>query len=446
MRGSADLAVRAWPPIPAEAARLLFPDLDQLTEEVIEAIQDVVPEYARPLDDACLDRIRGAVTHCVHQFAARVADPGAADDRTTALLRGFGRQAAAEGRSLEPVQTALRTGGRLAWRRLSEQARRGTVDRDLLARAGEAIFAYLDELAAACAAGFTQAASDQAGETDLCRRRLLSVILAGQPAAISDLARAARWTPPRQVAAVALQHPGPGHRAPAPPLPPEVLADLTRPDPCLLIPGPDDPARAAVVGRALPGWAGAVGPAVPLARASSSLRWARQALTLARRGVTPPQRSVIHCADLLSTLVISADEELLSTLAHTTLEPLRQLRPAQQDTLAQTLLCWLQNGGNAMRTARQLRVHPQTARYRLRQLHALFGPALDHAGHRFELEIALRARRLLHAGSGGTDAAVMPRGTAGADPRRPAGAGPDPQPPGPRAAPGTAPRPCPRAG
>jgi hypothetical protein len=329
MRGSADLAVRAWPPIPAEAARLLFPDLDQLTEEVIEAIQDVVPEYARPLDDACLDRIRGAVTHCVHQFAARVADPGAADDRTTALLRGFGRQAAAEGRSLEPVQTALRTGGRLAWRRLSEQARRGAVDRDLLARAGEAIFAYLDELAAACAAGFTQAASDQAGETERCRRRLLSVILAGPSAsagAISDLARAARWTPPRQVAAVALQHPG-----------------------------PDDPARAAVIGRALPGWAGAIGPAVPLARAASSLRWARQALTLARRGVTPPQRGVIHCADLLSTLVISADEELLSTLAHTILEPLRQLRPAQQDILAQTLLCWLQNGGSAMRTAHQLR-------------------------------------------------------------------------------------------
>src|SRR5260370_4231005 len=73
----------------------------------------------------------------------------------------------------------------------------------------------------------TQAASDQAGETDRCRRRLLTVILAGPSAsarAIGDLARAARWTPPRQVAAVALQHPGPGHPAPAPPLPPDVPA------------------------------------------------------------------------------------------------------------------------------------------------------------------------------------------------------------------------------
>src|SRR5260370_8579144 len=60
MRGSASLAARTCPLIPAEAAGLLFPDLDQLTEDVIEAVQATVPEYARPLDDASLDRIRRA--------------------------------------------------------------------------------------------------------------------------------------------------------------------------------------------------------------------------------------------------------------------------------------------------------------------------------------------------------------------------------------------------
>ena len=58
-------------------ARRARAELLELNWPLIEAIQDVVPEYARPLDDACLDRIRGAVTHCVHHFAARVADPGA---------------------------------------------------------------------------------------------------------------------------------------------------------------------------------------------------------------------------------------------------------------------------------------------------------------------------------------------------------------------------------
>ena len=44
---------------------------------------------------------------------------------------------------------------------------------------------------------------------------------------------------------------------------------------------------------------------------------------------------------------------------------------------------------------RRLHIHPQTARYRLRQLQLLFGDALHEPDARFELEIALRAERLL---------------------------------------------------
>ena len=66
-------------------------------------------------------------------------------------------------------------------------------------------------------------------------------------------------------------------------------------------------------------------------------------------------------------------------------------RPVQQETL----LAWLQSGGNAREVARRLHIHPQTARYRLRQLQLLFGDALHEPDARFELEIALRAERLL---------------------------------------------------
>jgi hypothetical protein len=94
-------------------------------------------------------------------------------------------------------------------------------------------------------------------------------------------------------------------------------------------------------------------------------------------------------------MVIFADEELARTLSAARLGPLQELRPGQRDMLAETLLSWLQNGGNAKAVARQLHVHPQTARYRLRQLHGLFGEVLGDPDSRFELEIALRARRLL---------------------------------------------------
>ena len=41
--------------------------------------------------------------------------------------------------------------------------------------------------------------------------------------------------------------------------------------------------------------------------------------------------------------------------------------------------------------AAALDVHPQTVRYRLKQLRELFGPALEDPEARFELSLALRA-------------------------------------------------------
>jgi PucR-like helix-turn-helix protein len=49
---------------------------------------------------------------------------------------------------------------------------------------------------------------------------------------------------------------------------------------------------------------------------------------------------------------------------------------------------------------RQLHIHPQTVRYRLRQLDALFGDHLREPDDRFNLEVALRANKLLNSGTG----------------------------------------------
>src|SRR5258708_6923988 len=113
---------------------------------------------------------------------------------------------------------------------------------------------------------------------------------------------AGRGPRPRQVAALALEPRSPDYLGPLPALPPDVLIDLTRRDPCALVPDPDGPGRAQVIERGLRGWTGAVGPAVSLDRASSSLRWARQALALAKRGITPAPAGIVRCAAHLSTL------------------------------------------------------------------------------------------------------------------------------------------------
>ena len=283
-----------WPRICAEDVRELMPDLDRMAEEMIEATQCGVPEYARPLDDTYRASVRHAVTHAVHEFVARLVDPSAPHDRAAGVFRNIGRNEASEGRSLEPLQNALRLGARVAWRRLGQRAARGAMDSRVLAPMGEAIFLFLDELAGACAQGYAEATAGVAGEMERRRRRLLDLIVVDPPAsqdAIADLARAARWALPRQVAALALEPRSHGYPGPLPALPPDVLIDLTRRDPCALVPDPDGPGRAQVIERGLRGWTGAVGPAVPLDRASSSLR--RAAVhpgDLRRRGACPHAR------------------------------------------------------------------------------------------------------------------------------------------------------------
>ena len=320
-----------WHALPAEVAALLRPQLDHAIAEMIDAIQVGVPEYARPLDASYTEAVSRAVRHSVEQFVDRVANPEASFDAIVAEFRAIGVVEAREGRSLEPLQNALRLGARVAWRRLGQRAARGAMDSRVLAAMGEAIFLFLDELAGACAQGYAEATAEVAGEMERRRRRLLDLIAVDPPAsqdAIADLAQAARWALPRQVAALALEPRSHGYPGPLPALPPDVLIDLTRRDPCALVPDPDGPGRAQVIERGLRGWTGAVGPAVPLDRASSSLRWARQALALAKRGMAAAPAGIVRCAGQLSTLAIFADEELVRTLAATRLGPVRRLRPA----------------------------------------------------------------------------------------------------------------------
>ncbi|ETK30836.1 PucR family transcriptional regulator, partial [Microbispora sp. ATCC PTA-5024] len=155
---------------------------------------------------------------------------------------------------------------------------------------------------------------------------------------------------------------------------------------------PTGPGRAQALERALRGWHAAIGPPVPVAAAATSLRWAGEALDLARRGVLP-QEGLLHCADHMATLVVFKDEDLVAALAEVRLAPLAHLRPAQQDRLAETLLAWLQHGRGVAEVAAGLHVHPQTVRYRLRQLEELYGGQLADPDVRFELEIVLRARQ-----------------------------------------------------
>ena len=427
------------PPGSDLAAGWLPPAFVSLAEDITAAVMREVEEYAQPGDEAAARAVRRVARDAVAGFAARLAGqaaspaadlpemglpemglPESGPPRTASaagMFRDLGRLLAMEGRSLGALHAALRVGARVTWHRLQEQARQGNGNPEAFTRVGETVFWYLDELTASCSAGYAEARAELAGETTELRRRLLDMLTSSQapPApAIASLARAAGWPLPRRVAAVALT---PLAGRASGPLPPGMLADLTRRDPCLLIADPDGPGRRQQLATVLRGWltsAGphgggapspgplaAVGPSAALTGAGGSLRWAGRALALARRGVIRAEGGadgapgIAWCEDHLTTLVLLADEDLAAALSRQALAPLRGLRPDQADRLARTLLAWMESADDANAAARRLHVHPQTIRYRLRQVSELFGDALGDPETRFQLLLALRARLLL---------------------------------------------------
>ncbi|WP_237102727.1 helix-turn-helix domain-containing protein [Nonomuraea sp. MG754425] len=380
---------------PADIVKTLRSGIGRVSEEVIEEIQARIPEYARPSDEIYIKVVRMAVEQAIEGFLDRVENPDAPWDPEP--FRMIGKGEAAEGRNLEAFQAAMRLGARVGWRRLTEIAGPLGLSPQSLYDLGETIFVYLDALADAAAEGFDEARAHAAGEMERRRARLLDLLLSrpsAGPEVIADLAKAAAWRLPRTVACVALDDQHGACRLP--PLPPDVLTGPERALPCLLVPDPAGPGQAQTLERALRGRRVAIGPTVPLASSATSLRWAGEALDLSRRGVLP--RGLLRCADHMATLVVFKDEELVSAMAEVRLAPLAHLRPTQQDRLAETLLAWLRHGRGAGEVAAKLHVHPQTVRYRLRQLEELYGDQLADPDIRFELEIALRARQAVMSG------------------------------------------------
>ncbi|WHM40536.1 PucR family transcriptional regulator [Streptomyces sp. BPTC-684] len=205
---------------------------------------------------------------------------------------------------------------------------------------------------------------------------------------LADLARSADWPLPDTVRIVAVAaEPG----RPRPVLHrDDVLVDWQGQAPFLLIPAPGNDTLALVRG-ALPGCTAVVAPVVPRADAAASLRWARTLLA-----AIPEHRArqtrIIRVEDYLAPVLLLQDEALARLFRDRVLAPLAQLTQRQSRRTAETLLAWLETGSGTQ-AARTLGVHPQTVRYRLRQIDRLFGPQLADPQGRFELELALRALR-----------------------------------------------------
>jgi len=386
---------RPWNALPPQAAAVLRPQLPGLADEVIEAISQGVPAYARPLEGPFGQGLRAGVDQALERFLDLVERPEDVLGSEREVYVNLGRGEMRAGRSLDALLAAYRLGARVSWRRLASAGEDAGLDPPTLYLLAESIFAYIDEISGESVEGYAMEQAAAAGERQRQRRRLAALLIQdppADPAAVEAEALAAGWALPGLVAAVFAGGDDPDRLALR--LGVEVIAAPLSPGVCALVPDPEAPGRRAQLEAALAERPAALGPALPWAEAGVSAARARDTLALVAEGaIEVPAPGLVAAADHSFELLLNADRRLARDLSEDALAPLAAETDGSRERLQETLLEWMRHQGRTERVADALHVHPQTVRYRLARLRELLGDRLEDPERRLELELALRAAR-----------------------------------------------------
>ncbi|MCW2883164.1 MAG: putative transcriptional regulator, PucR family [Streptosporangiaceae bacterium] len=396
-------SVTAAPPfVPAQKvgrhlAELLRLELRSLTDELVEEIQRCVPDYARPRAGFAL-RVQRSVATSLDLLVRVLADGEPVSEAELKVFHGLAQGEYLQGRGINALQSAFRIGARTIWRRLSETGQRKGVPPEEMYAFAETLFTCAEVVSTYSVQAYEQLQNENIQGLKYRRQRLLELLVSDPGkttfAAIRALARQIDWQLPDTIACIALNGSSRGTYHIPPTVQEEALADLDRADPFLLLPEPERPGRLELLSRALGDMRFAVGPSVPLVEAPLSLQMARNALSLASSGMIPDQRR-IHCEEHIPELLLFGSDGVMRILARRGFSSLAGLTAGQRVRLPETLLAWLTTGGSVAETAIRLMVHPQTVRYRMRQLEEIFGDQLHDHDWRFEMQLVLRAELLV---------------------------------------------------
>ncbi|MDQ0736810.1 PucR family transcriptional regulator [Arthrobacter agilis] len=385
-----------WLALPPEVSDRLRPLTPSLVEAIIEAVPQLVPAYARPLEGNFGRGLRTGVAAALERFLEL---PGtvlpALSDQSRQLVAALGRGEFRHGRSMDALLGAYRMGARVTFREMSRRSMEEGLGPAVVVDLGESIMAYIDELSAVSAEAYAFEQSERAGAVDRRRAELLELLLLGQAdeTALRQAASLADWVVPAQVAVVTLplehaegirQRLGPG-----------VIVVERETDAVALVPE-RGPRHRAELDRALTGRGAAIGPAGGLEQVAQSLR-----LAVLAASMLPPRESPdeppVWADEHMTEVVLAAEPSAVGELARRRLAPLAGLPDSQRAKLEETLLAWLRHWGQRAPIAEELGIHGQTVGYRVQQLRELFGDDLRDPKARFELEIALRSENRVPA-------------------------------------------------
>jgi len=322
-------------------------------------------------------------------------------------------EAARQGVALRALLDLYLSSAWRLWRHLPVVA--AGSDGPAMATAGEVMLHAVDDVAAELAEGFQLARRALVRAQESARREFIDDLLTGTAGVASVVQRANGFgmdlAGPHAVAVIRGEHPF-GHAVP-------IITELERAilgrkgdaaalvaskaaDLVVVFPAPDAAAVEHVLaqlGKALVrrqpagSWRIGVGLAAPGADGVvRSYAEGLTALDLARRiGLTTP---VVHSRDLLVYQVLLRDRAALLSLITGTLTPLLQARGGP-GPLLETLLAYVDCGGNNARTARRLHLSVRAVTYRLSRVHDLTGHDPTSPEGRLPLHLAALGARLL---------------------------------------------------
>jgi hypothetical protein len=390
------VAEHPWEALPPEVADVLRPELPGLADEIVAELSRGVPDYARPLEGPFGQALRAGVEEALGRFTTFVGSPRTDPDAGSEVYLNLGRGEMRAGRSLDALLAAYRLGARVAWRRLAAAGERAGLSPRTLYTLAEAIFAYIDELSALSIEGYAREQAAAAGALQRRRQRLAALLVQNPPPAAATVEAAASnagWRLPRSLAVLVVETEEGAEAAErlAVRLGPEALVTHLPPLSVALVRAP---ARRNELEAAVRGRRAALGPDVSWQEAAVSFARAREVLRLAADGGIEAGNALLLAESHRLSLLLGADRRLARDVAESALAPLESETEVSRERLGSTLDAWLRHRGRTEAVAKALHVHPQTVRYRLARLRELFGSRLDDPDGRFELELALRARRI----------------------------------------------------
>ena len=150
-----------WTGLPSTLAPLLSAHLPVITEQLLAGVHHDVPVYAAPLGGALRQEIRHGVQAALTRFLdlADTYQPALREvDRV--VYEGLGRAEVHQGRPMDALFTAYRSGARTTLRSMSKVAMEAGFEASVLIVLAESVFAYIEELSAASAQGYAAEQSE----------------------------------------------------------------------------------------------------------------------------------------------------------------------------------------------------------------------------------------------------------------------------------------------